>query len=221
VGDLADMGYLPEGARNYLARLGWAHGDAEIFTDEEAISWFDVAQVNRSPARLDWDKLNFVNAHHLRRAEDDRLARLVEETLLTRGEALDEEASRRIRLALPLVKERAKTVVELAEQLAFALKSRPLALDAKTHALLSGETRSRLSRLSSALRNEQEFSLISLDTALKTFAETEGVGMGKFGPALRGVLAGGAPAPGLAETLAALGREEALGRLHDALTLSA
>jgi glutamyl-tRNA synthetase len=221
VGDLADMGYLPEGARNYLARLGWAHGDAEIFTDEEAISWFDVAQVNRSPARLDWDKLNFVNAHHLRRAEDDRLARLVEETLLTRGEALDEEASRRIRLALPLVKERAKTVVELAEQLAFALKSRPLALDAKTHALLSEETRSRLSRLKGALENEQEFSLVSLETALKTFAETEGVGMGKFGPALRGVLAGGAPAPGLAETLAALGREEALGRLHDALTLSA
>ena len=220
VGDLADLGYLPEAARNYLARLGWSHGDAELFTDEEAIAWFDVAQVNRAPARLDWDKLNSVNAHHLRRADDERLARLVEEALTARGEPLGDQAAERIRRALPLVKPRAKTLLELADQLAFALKTRPLVLDAKTQSLLDEDTRGRLQRLRGALEGLGEFSPPHLEAALKAFADAEGVGLGKIGPALRGVLAGGAPAPGLAETLSALGSTEALGRLQDALTLS-
>ncbi|HEX8568787.1 MAG TPA: glutamate--tRNA ligase [Caulobacteraceae bacterium] len=221
VGDFAQLGYLPEAVRNYLARLGWSHGDAELFSDAEAIAWFDIADVNRAPARLDWDKLNFVNAHYLHQAEDERLSRLVEEALQARGEPLDPRASRGILQAVPLVKSRAKTILELADQLAFVLKPRPLALDERTRGLLTDETRARLARLHDALQQEPDFAATALEPRLKAFAESEGVGMGKIGPALRGVLAGGAPAPDLAATLAALGKEEALGRLQDALASAA
>ena len=219
--DFADLGYLPEAVRNYLARLGWSHGDDEIFSDEQAVAWFDVAQVNRAPARLDWDKLNHVNAHYLHQADDERLVRLVEAAMQGRGETPDPQATLALRTAVPLVKSRAKTVLELADQLAFVLKRRPLALDEKTRGQLSDETRARLGRLEGALRDAADFSPAALEAQLRAFAEAEGVGMGKFGPALRGVLAGGSPAPDLAATLAALGREEALGRLHDALTSAA
>jgi glutamyl-tRNA synthetase len=221
VSDFADLGYLPEAVRNYLARLGWSHGDDELFSDAQAAAWFDVADVNRAPARLDWDKLNFVNAHYLHQADDERLASLVEQALLARGAELSEESGARIRRAVPFVKTRAKTVVELADQLAFALKRRPLGLDAKTAGLLGEETRQRLARLTTALEQAPTFSAPELEALVKAFAEQEGVGLGKIGPALRGVLTGGSPAPDLAATLAGLGRQEALGRLHDALASAA
>ena len=221
VGDLADLGYLPEAVRNYLARLGWSHGDDELFTDEQAVAWFDVADVNRAPARLDWDKLNFVNAHYLHQAEEGRLALLVEAALQARRQPVDPRATLAIRMALPAVKLRAKTVLELADQLAFALKTRPLTLDEKIRGLLTPETSDRLARLHDALSTEPDFSAPVLEARLKAFAQAEGVGMGKIGPALRGVLAGGSPAPDLAATLAALGKDEALGRINDALTSAA
>ena len=216
VGDFAEMGYLPEAVRNYLARLGWSHGDDEIFSDKQAAEWFDVAQVNRAPARLDWDKLNHLNAHYLRQADEGRLVTLVLEHVARSRAVGPLEESRLVR-ALPLVKERAKTVIELAEALAFALKARPLVLDDKTVALVGDEAGDRLRRLYARLDGVADWDVVSLESTMAAFAVEEGVGIGKFGPALRGVLSGGAPAPGLAETLAALGREEALGRLHDAL----
>ncbi|HVY34560.1 MAG TPA: glutamate--tRNA ligase, partial [Caulobacteraceae bacterium] len=136
VGEFADMGYLPEAMRNYLARLGWGHGDDEIFSDEQAIAWFDVADVVRAPARLDWAKLNHVNAHYIRRADDNRLAVLTAEVHAGRGVNLREDPLPRLQAAIPLVKEGAKTVLELADLTLFALKSRPLALDPKTQGLL-------------------------------------------------------------------------------------
>jgi glutamyl-tRNA synthetase len=216
VGEFADMGYLPEAVRNYLARLGWSHGDDEIFSDEQARAWFDIADVNRAPARLDWDKLNSVNAHYLRQADDARLTGLVLDRLALSGEA-DPEAEARIARALPFVKERAKTVLELRDALLFVVKRRPVPLDDKLGAVLAGDTGERLGRLAAVLTAEPGWTRERLDAVLQAFAASEGVGLGKFGPALRGVLSGGAPAPGLAETLAALGREEALGRLQDAL----
>jgi glutamyl-tRNA synthetase len=215
VGEFADMGYLPEAVRNYLARLGWSHGDDEIFSDAQAAEWFDVAQVNRAPARLDWDKLNFLNAHYIREADESRLVELVLQHLSANGDVGDDTAAR-VRRALPFVKERAKTSFELAEALAFALRTRPLTLEPRAADALETETGQRLRRLHARLA-EAEWRLEALSAVLGAFAAAEGVGMGKFGPALRGVLSGGAPAPGLAETLAALGREESLGRLQDAL----
>lgn len=216
VSEFADMGYLPEAVRNYLARLGWSHGDAEIFSDQQAREWFDVAAVNKAAARLDWDKLNFLNAHYIREADDARLTELVLQHLATTT-SVEAEWPERVRRALPLVKERAKTVVELAEAVAFSLKPRPVPLEAKIQSAVDGHTGERLSRLRVRLAQATEWTVATLNSAITEFAAEEGVGIGKFGPTLRGVLSGGAPAPGLAEALTALGREEALGRLQDAL----
>jgi glutamyl-tRNA synthetase len=221
VGDFAAQGYLPEAMRNYLTRLGWGHGDEEIFSDAQAIQWFDVKDVGRAPARLDWDKLAHINAHWLRLADDGRLAALTLEDLRRResGPAPIDGDIERLAQAIPFVKDRAKTTLELADQTAFALKRRPLALDDKTKGLLAdAETRARLTRLRERLQLFAAWDVFALETELKAFADDEGVGMGKIGPGLRGVLAGGSPAPDLAKTLAALGREESLARLEDALS---
>jgi glutamyl-tRNA synthetase len=217
VGEFAEMGYLPEGLRNYLTRLGWGHGDDEVFTDAQAIEWFDIVDVVKAPARLDWAKLGYINNQHLRVADDGRLTELVLETLDRQGPRPFADVHGRLMRVIPLVKEGAKTIVELAELCAFALKTRPFMLDERTRGLLTEETRERLQRLRDGLSEAGDWSAPGMDAALKAFAEAEGVGMGKFGPALRGVLSGGATAPDLASTLAALGRDESLGRLDDAL----
>jgi glutamyl-tRNA synthetase len=218
VGEFADMGYLPEAMRNYLARLGWGHGDDEIFSDAQAIAWFDVSDVVRAPARLDWDKLAHVNNHYIRAAADDRLTTLVLEVLRGRDVALPHDAEARLMAVIPLVKEGAKTIPQLADLAAFALATRPFALDEKGAALLNEETVARLKRLTAALEMETDWAPPALAAALRDFAQAEGVGMGKFGPALRAVLSGGAPAPDLASALSALGASESLGRLEDALS---
>jgi glutamyl-tRNA synthetase len=218
VGDFADLGYLPEALRNYLARLGWSHGDDEIFSDAEAIAWFDIADVNKGAARLDWDKLAHINAHYIRTADDARLAGLVAGVLHRRSQVLTNAQILQFAAAMPLLKERAKTIPELADQCAFLIKPRPLSLDEKTRALLTDETRERLQRLWQTLDLQADWSLPHLESTLKVFAESEGVGFGKIGPPLRGILTGGAPAPDLGKTLAALAREESLGRISDALS---
>ncbi len=221
VGDYAELGYLPEAMRNYLARLGWSHGDAEIFSDDEAIQWFDIADVVRSPARLDWDKLNHVNAHWMRLADDRRLAEMALEAHAKRGTEVRDGDVDRLVQAVPFVKERAKTTLELADQTAFVMKRRPLALDAKVQAALDEETRARLLRLRRRLGLFEAWDVFALDAEIKAFAEEEGVGLGKIGPGLRGMLAGGSLAPDLSKTLSALGREESLGRIDDALSSAA
>jgi glutamyl-tRNA synthetase len=221
VGEFADMGYLPEAMRNYLARLGWGHGDDELFTDAQAIAWFDVRDVVKAPARLDWNKLGHVNNHYIRLADDGRLAGLVAETLRRQGMLAGEDEEARLLAVIPLVKEGAKTIVDLADLSRFALARRPLTLDAKAAALLTSETRERLLRLASRLAEAEaeDWTPAALTARLRAFADGEGVGFGKFAPALRGVLSGGLSAPDIAGALAALGREESLGRLEDALSL--
>ncbi len=218
VGEFRDMGYLPEAMRNYLARLGWGHGDDELFSDAQAIAWFDIADAVSSPARLDWAKLNHINNHYIRQAEPERLAALTRGAHESRGEAVGAAGQAALERTIPLVKDGAKTILELADLTAFVLKARPLALDAKTAGLLTDETRQRLGRLREHLAAQGAWNTAELEPAIRQFAENEGVGIGKFGPALRGVLAGGAPAPDLASTLTALGREESLGRIDDALS---
>jgi glutamyl-tRNA synthetase len=217
VHEYAEMGYLPEAMRNYLARLGWAHGDHELFSDDQAIEWFDLPGIGKAPARLDFDKLAHVNAHWIRLAEDDRLAKLTLDAHLTKGRALQPDDEARLLRAMPFVKDRAKTIVELAAQTDFVLKARPLALDEKTRGLLTGEGGERISRLRERLRLFQSWDVFALEAELKAFAEEEGVGFGKIGPSMRGALTGGAVSPDIARILAALGRDEGLGRLDDAL----
>jgi glutamyl-tRNA synthetase len=218
VSEFADMGYLPEAMRNYLARLGWGHGDDELFTDAQAIAWFEVKDVVKAAARLDWNKLGHVNNHYIRAADGHRLARLVLDVLEGRSTSLPEDAEARLVAVIPMVRDGAKTILELADLCNFALKIRPLELDDKSQALLTEETRERLSRLAEDLSLADYWTPPALQTRLRAFSEAEGVGMGKFGPALRGVLSGGAAAPDLAGALAALGAEESLGRINDALS---
>ncbi len=218
VGEFAGMGYLPEAMRNYLARLGWGHGDSEIFSDEQAAAWFDIADVVKAPARLDWAKLNYVNQQYIRTADDARLTAIVTEVHRGRGVALHDVALPRLSAAVPLVKEAAHTTLELADLTLFVLIARPLILDDRTVKRLDPETVSRLARLAAALAQVQDWTPPSLEAAIRTFSEAEGVGVGKFGAALRGVLSGGTPAPDLASALTALGREESLGRMNDALS---
>jgi len=218
VGEFADMGYLPEAMRNYLARLGWGHGDDELFSDEQAIAWFDVKDCVASPARLDWNKIAHVNNHYIRLADNERLADMIVDILRARGEPADETTRARLLAALPVVKDGAKTTLELADLCRFVLVARPLTLTEKGLALLNEETLGRLARLAEALGGNNDWSSEAMLGALRAFAENEGVGLGKFGPALRATLGGSASVPDLAGALAALGKSESLGRINDALS---
>ena len=220
VGEFAEMGYLPEAMRNYLARLGWGHGDHELFSDEEAIAWFDVRDVVRAPARLDWAKLNHINNHYIRLADNERLADLVTQDLQAGGLDLPSDFRARLLAVTPMVKDGAKTIRDLSDLSMFALKRRPLELDAKGQALLSDEMRALLARLTTTLRSHEDWAPAPLTLTLRDFAAAEGVGLGRFGAPLRAVLSGGSPAPDLAGALTALGKAESLGRLEDALSQS-
>jgi glutamyl-tRNA synthetase len=220
VGEFAEMGYLPEAMRNYLARLGWGHGDDEIFSDEQAIAWFDVKDVVKAPARLDWAKLGFINNHYIRAADNARLVEMTLEAHRGRGVHVGDTHLPALTRAVPLVKDGAKTILELADLTLFTLKDRPLSLDDKTQGLLIEETRARLSRLRTTIADTPEWDVAPLAQTLRSFSESEGVGMGKFGPALRGILSGGTAAPDLASALTALGKDESLGRIDDALSQS-
>jgi glutamyl-tRNA synthetase len=217
VGDYAALGYLPETLRNYLARLGWSHGDDEIFSDEEAIAWFDISDVNKGASRLDWDKLGHINGHYLKSADADRISDLVLKALNERGTVLEPLIEERLRRAMPLLQDRGKTVLELADQVAFVIAQRPLMLDEKSIKGLTEETVARLSRLRVRLDETSLWTAPDLEALLKDFAEQEGFGFGKFGPALRAILTAGLPAPDLGKSLAALGRDESLTRMDDRL----
>jgi len=222
VSEFDDMGYLPETLRNYLAKLGWGHGDAEIFPDADAIAWFDIVDVVGAPARLDWAKLNHFNNHYIRQADPARLAGLVARILKSRDVKLRQGDEALIARTIPFVRDGAKTTLELADAVLFVLKTRPLELPEKTVGQIAeAELAGRIGRLRTALANVSDWSVPGLEAALRQFAESEGVGMGKFGPQLRAILSGGAPAPDLAGAMTALGREESLGRIDDALSLPA
>jgi glutamyl-tRNA synthetase len=217
VGDYQGMGYLPEAMRNYLARLGWSHGDEEIFDDAQAIEWFDIADINKAPARLDFAKLGSVNAHWIRLADDRRLVDLVAAELIATGHAETPQTREILTRTIPLVKERAQTIVQLAEAVHFAVAKGPAPLDEKTKKLLTEETISRLNRLHENVLAWDDWSADSIDGQLKKFVENEGIGFGKIGPALRGILSAGHPAPDISKLLASIGREETLVRLTGGL----
>ncbi len=220
VSEFDSMGFLPEAMRNYLARLGWGHGDDEIFSVEQAIQWFDVKDVVSAPARLDWAKLNHINNHWIRQAEPARLAQLTAVIHRSRDWPRRADEAEILQRTIPLVRDGAKTMLELADLTLFALKNRPLELPEKALSLLNEETRGRLGRLRTVLSSQEDWSVHGLESTNRAFAESEGVGLGKIGPALRAVLSGGSPAPDLAGALVSLGKAESLGRIDDALSSS-
>ncbi len=209
-----DLGYLPEGLKAYLLRLGWSHGDQEIFTEEEAIHLFDLSGINKAPARLDLEKLGTVNAHFIRACDTQRLYNLLQPFLAADGPVSDESGARILR-ALPHMKDRGVTLVELAAAFAFLRVKRPIELTKNARKALSEEGISRLKGLASALRDIPSWSAASISETITTYCGATGLSMGQIGPPLRAALTGGLPAPDLVPVMDWLGRDEALGRIED------
>nr|WP_294555403.1 glutamate--tRNA ligase [uncultured Rhodopila sp.] len=211
--EFRDNGFLPEALCNYLLRLGWSHGDLEVVGREEAIRLFDVIDVNRGAARMDYAKLLNLNGIYIRQADDERLTRDVLERLAHRpGLSLGGIAAGRIRALMPALKERAKTLVELADSAAFLARVVPLPMEPKAAAALTAEARLLLRDIGAALA-ETDFSVPAIDAALRGFAERSGLKLGQVAQPLRAALTGSTVSPGIDATLAALGREESLARI--------
>ena len=211
--EFREQGFLPEALCNYLLRLGWGHGDSEIISREEAIRLFDIDGVGRAASRMDYAKLTHLNGVYLRQADDDRLTHEVLARLAHRpGLALGGVAAGRIRGLMPGLKERAKTTVELADSAAFLAHPLPLPMDPKAAALLTPEARLMLRELATHLA-ATDFSVPSLDAALRDFATANGSKLGQVAQPLRAALTGSTVSPGIDATLAALGRDEALARI--------
>ena len=212
-----DRGYLPEALRNYLLRLGWAHGDDETIDTEQAIAWFDLDGIGRSPARFDFAKLDNLNGHYLRAAADDRLVGLVLPRLERRlGHAPAATALDRLRRGMAGLKARAKTLEELADNALFYARPRPLPLDDRAVALLTPAARARLGRFAGLLV-DAEWTAAALEAAARVFVEAEGGKLGDVAQPLRAALTGAAVSPGVFEVLEVLGRDEAMARIDDAV----
>ena len=215
VTEFRDAGYLPEALCNYLLRLGWAHGDEEFLDREAAIKLFDLDGVGRSPSRMDYKKLDNLNGTWLRGADDDRLTADVVARLNARALPADAVAPR-IRALMPGLKERARTLAELADNAAFLARTLPLQMDAKAASLLTADAKAMLREVANDL-GDTDFSPSALDAALRAFAERTGKKLGQVAQPLRAALTGTTTSPGIDATLAALGRDEALARLQAAV----
>ena len=202
-----ELGVLPEALFNYLLRLGWGHGDDEFIARDQAVEWFDIAHVGKSPSRFDLAKLQNLSGNYLREADDARLAALVLPKLES-GADLDLLAR-----AMPVMKVRARDLNELAEGAAFLFATRPLAMTEKAQALLTDEARDRLAAIHGRLSGETEWTLDGLEANLKAMAEEQGLGLGKLAQPLRAALTGQTTSPGIFDVLVLLGREESLARI--------
>ena len=209
-----EMGILPEALANYLLRLGWGHGDDEIISREDAVRWFDLADVGRAPSRFDLKKLEHINGHYIRAADDARLAALVLGRL-----AQDTAGERLLTEAMPALKVRAKDLNELADGARFLFAARPLAMDDAAAALLDGGSDDLLSRLHVALSGVSEWTIEAIEAAVRDVSDVAGVKLGKVAQPLRAALTGRTTSPGIFDVLHLLGRDESLARIADRVGL--
>lgn len=216
------MGYLPEALLNYLARLGWSHGDDEIMSIEDMVSWFDIGDVNKGAARFDFAKLEAINGAHMRRMADTELFDIFIATLpyLEGGSAmaarLDEKNKTQLLAALPGLKERAKTLVELVDGAGFLFAARPLPIDDKAALLLNDDARKILRGAHEALKSlSDDWTAATAEAVIRDFASAGGHKLGAVAQPLRAALTGKSTSPGVFDVLAVLGREESLARIAD------
>jgi glutamyl-tRNA synthetase len=215
------MGYLPEALLNYLARLGWSHGDDEVMSIEQMIEWFDIVDVNKGAARFDFAKLEALNGVHMRAMDDAALTQIFLDTLphLPNGEALtaglDDRTKAQLLQAMPGLKERAKTLVELADSAYYITAKRPLALDDKAVAILDADAKGVLKALLPGLAAVSDWTAQNTEAVVRAFAEQSGLKLGKVAQPLRAALTGRSTSPGVFDVLAVLGREESLARISD------
>ena len=215
------LGYLPEALRNYLVRLGWSHGDQEIFSTEEMIREFDLPAIGRSAARFDFAKLENLNGHYIRSSDNKVLLAAFEDVLqfvpngAAIGSKLNDTTRAQLLAAMPSLKERAKTIVELIDSANFIFADRPLTLEPKAAAVLTPETRKLIGELRSALEAVDPWAADTAEAAMRTFADAKNLKLGAIAQPLRVALTGRTTSPGIFDVLAVLGRQTCLDRLQD------
>jgi len=212
----AELGILPEAMRNYLLRLGWSHGDDEVISTAQAIEWFNLDSVGRSPARFDMDKLLNLNAHYLKEADPaDLAAQVLERARAGTEKGLSSDAQARLEKGMPGLAKRANTILDIIDSAALYLFDAPLDFNDKAlSALADAETRARLAELAEIFAGLGSWSEDDLDKAVRSYAESRDIKLGQVAQPLRAALTGSNVSPGIFEVLAVLGREESLTRLR-------
>ncbi len=219
------MGYLPAALRNYLVRLGWSHGDQEIFSTEDMIAAFDLPQIGRSPARFDFAKLESLNGHYVRTSADAALLAAIDQLLphLAGGNVIAAKMTPHLRqqwlTAMPSLKERAKTLIDLIDGAHFLLADRPVPLDDKATGLLTAEAKTLLQDVGHELAGVEPWTAEATEQAVRAFAERKGSKLGSVAQPLRAALTGRTTSPGIFEVLAVLGKAESLARIGDQVSL--
>jgi glutamyl-tRNA synthetase len=213
--DFREQGYLPDAVCNYLLRLGWGHGDEEFIPRDRAVTLFDIKDVGRAAARMDYAKLTHLNGQYLRLADDDLLTRDVLERLAKRTVLFGPDGAKRVRMLMPSLKERAKTLEELTGASVFAVQDGPPIMEAKAEALLTPEAKARLADLAAFLQTAP-WERSDLDQWLRDYCEVKGIKLGQVAQPLRAALSGSTTSPPIDAVLWALGREEATLRILSA-----
>ena len=216
--DYREMGFLPEAMRNYLLRLGWSHGDDELISTAQAIDWFDLDGIGRSPSQLDLTKMKFVNGHYLKQADPDRLVGLISDYLVDQAILPTREQEGWIKALLPDLIERFSTINEIGDNIGYLVTTRPIDRDDKTSAMLTEDQRPLITTLRDRLATLDTWDEDSVSAAIKTLADEQGLKMGKVAPLLRAALCGTMQAPSVFAIAATLGQPECLGRIDDAIS---
>ncbi|HML08868.1 MAG TPA: glutamate--tRNA ligase [Xanthobacteraceae bacterium] len=215
------MGYLPAALRNYLVRLGWSHGDQEIFSTQEMLAAFDLPQIGRSPARFDFAKLESLNGHYIRTSADAALLEAIDRLLphLADGSEIAAKMTPKLReqwlMAMPSLKERAKTLIDLIDGARFLFTDRPIPLDDKAAVVLTPEAKEMLRELEAQLRGVEPWTTEATELGVRAFAERKGLKLGAVAQPLRAALTGRTTSPGIFEVLSVLGKAESLARIAD------
>ena len=219
VGAYRQMGYLPEAMLNYLARLGWSHGDDELFSIEQMIEWFSLEGLNKGAARFDFVKLENVNGHYIRESKPDYLYGVMVDTAKEIGRDRDHAGlvanAATVLAALPELQPRAKTVLELIDLAQFIYAIRPIEIDGGASEQLSADARSMLAGAKAVLEQLSDWTVPAIDGAVRAFAETRGLKLGKVAQPLRAALTGRTVSPGIFEVMVLIGKAESLARIGD------
>ncbi|MGI9523443.1 MAG: glutamate--tRNA ligase [Hyphomicrobiaceae bacterium] len=216
-----DMGYLPVALRNYLVRLGWSHGDQEIFSTHEMIAAFDLDGLGRSPARFDFDKLADINAHYLRQSEPDALLAEIKGFLphLEGGSQMLQQfetvGSRKLAVALPSLQDRAQTLVDVIDGAKYLIAKRPIELNDQARKILNNDAKKLLTELAAQLTTLEPWTVGTIESEVRKFLAAKQIKLGKVGPAVRAALTGTTAAPPIFDMMAALGQDESIARLQE------
>ncbi|NOX73345.1 MAG: glutamate--tRNA ligase [Alphaproteobacteria bacterium] len=216
VQEYRDMGYLPAAMRNYLARLGWSHGNDEFFTDEQAIEWFSLAGIGKAPARFDFKKLDNLSGQHIRATDDaDLVAEIIAFLAATGQNPLDQRQIAALQHAMPVLKQRAKLLPELIEKAHFILSVRPFKPNAGASQTLDSVSRGMLNRLTPRLR-DAKWEHDSLEAVMRDFANAQSLKLGQVAQPLRAALTGRIVSPSVFDVMLLIGQDETIARLEDA-----